>query len=86
MNGMKNIVDELRNRADVIIVDAPPCEQMSKVVIVAECSDAAIYVIRQDFSKTDKIMSGIEEISSYDLVFCGMRAESGTIRSCRIWL
>lgn len=71
IHNMKYLVDYLRQMADVVVIDAPPISQMSNAAVAAECSDKAIYVIKQDFAKTYRIMEGIEELCGYDLDFAG---------------
>lgn len=71
VQNMKWLLEQLKQMVDVIIIDAPPCMQMSSAAVIAECSDTAVYVIRQDFSKTRKVMEGIEELCSFDLDFAG---------------
>lgn len=41
--------------ADIILIDGPPCDQSANALILADCADAMIMVIREGSSRPDEI-------------------------------
>lgn len=68
---IKILMNLLRGIADYVVVDVASCVQMSEVALAAECSDTAIYVVKQDFAKAQKVMEGIEDVCSYGVSLSG---------------
>ncbi len=65
------IFKELREKYDFIIVDTPPCALTSDPVSVAQASDAAILVIRQDNVRITRIKYALESLLSVDVKMLG---------------
>lgn len=55
-----------RNVMDYVIVDIPPCENLSDAAIGVELCEALVYVIRQDNVKMGKLMDTVEDLSRYE--------------------
>ena len=57
------LLEKLRKQADYIILDTAPAELLVDASLLAKHVDAALYVIRADYTKMNKIRSGIETLS-----------------------
>lgn len=62
---------EFRKVMDYIIIDAPPCTDMSHAALFAENADAIVYTVKQDQVSANSILDCMEEISSYGASFAG---------------
>lgn len=70
-NNLRNLISWMKKSVDYVVVDAPDCMHMSDTAVAAENSDAAVFVIKQDYAKVYKIMEGIEDVSRYGMTFTG---------------
>ena len=68
---LKEVFDSLKDSYDYIIVDSPPCGLTSDPAIIAEVSDAAILVIKQDNVRITRIKRSIESLLSADVKVIG---------------
>lgn len=59
-----SIIEQYSKTMDYIVVDTPPCAMMNDAVLAADYVDASILVIRQDYARREKIMDGVEMLSS----------------------
>ncbi|MBE5922547.1 MAG: polysaccharide biosynthesis tyrosine autokinase [Lachnospiraceae bacterium] len=77
---MKKMVKKLSEHCDYIIIDTPPVSVSADAGIVAEISDAALYVIQQDYAKMWDVLDGISVLGISDTRMCGYvmnKVESG---------
>lgn len=65
------LISQIRRVMDYIIIDAPPCTNMSHVALFAENADAVVYTVKQDQEAASGILDCIEEVSCYGAVFAG---------------
>lgn len=68
---MGELIRKLRRQADYIILDTAPAELLADASLLAKHADAALYVIRQDYTKMNRIRSGIEALSMRKLNILG---------------
>lgn len=68
---MKKIVDALREKYDLILIDTPPCGMISDTGIVAGAADGAVYVVRQDTVLSSRIRNGINTLLATDIPLLG---------------
>lgn len=68
---LKQLVEEYSETMDFVIVDTPPCAMMSDASLAADCVDAMMLVIRQDYARREKIADGVEMLSSSKAVLLG---------------
>lgn len=61
---LRDLVNEYSKTMDYIIIDTPPCAMMSDASLAADCADAVLLVIRQDYARREKILDGVEMLSS----------------------
>ncbi len=77
---VKPVIDKLRGLYDWIFIDTPPCGLISDTAVIAECADAAVYVVLQDAVRVSRIRVGIDLILNSDIRIIGCvfnGAESG---------
>ena len=68
---LQRIMEALRSRYDLILIDTPPCGLISDAAIFAEVSDAVLYVIRQDHVMSMSIRSSINTLLATDARLLG---------------
>ncbi len=56
----EKIIEQIRKMADIVIFDTPPSAIMSDAAIIARYVDGILFVVRQDFAKTDRVLEGVE--------------------------
>ena len=61
---MRQFIKELEAKADFVVIDTPPSAMLSDAAIVAQYVDGAVFVIRQDYTEADRILEGMEILSS----------------------
>ena len=57
---MKKLIGELMEVADYVIIDTPPCTVMSDASVFARMTQGIVMVVRQDFARIEKVVSGFE--------------------------
>lgn len=60
---MAQFIEEGREVVDYIIIDSPPCADVSDAAVLAKYSDGIIYMVKEDFVKVNKILDTIQEFS-----------------------
>lgn len=60
---MERFIEESREVVDYVIIDAPPCRELSDAAILAKYSDGIVYVVKEDFVKVNKIIDTLQEFS-----------------------
>ena len=68
---MRQLVEVLKEEVDYIILDTAPAAMLSDASDVAVYGDAAVFVVRQDYSKVYHITEGIERLSESKLPIIG---------------
>ena len=54
-DGMKEMIEELKDKYDYIILDTPPVGLVSDALELAQYCDVILYIVRQNFTKKDMI-------------------------------
>lgn len=80
---LREVIDIFKEKVDYIIIDAPPCQNLDKLNLAAEFSDALIYVIAQDKEKLYRIMNNFEDLAQLDakLIGCVLNSVKTTLTS-----
>ena len=62
LNGQKihDLIVNLKKEYDYIIIDTPPSGIVSDAAALSRITDAGIFVVRQDFAKTELLREGME--------------------------
>lgn len=59
---MSKLMRKLRGWAEIIILDAPPCGMMADASMYWKHVDSVLYVVRQDWAQTNRIVDSIQEL------------------------
>lgn len=72
MPQMEKLIRAMRSEFDFVIVDTAPAGVVTDASILANYTDAAILVVREDYSSVEKIMNAIDDLSAgkAELVGC----------------
>lgn len=54
-----NLIKHMKETYDCIILDTPPCQILSDAVEISRYADAAVFVIRYDYTKSGQIIEGM---------------------------
>ena len=65
------IIEKLKETADIIILDTPPSALLVDAMLVAKYVDEAIYVIMSDYARTSVIAGGLSELKNTGVEICG---------------
>ena len=57
---MQRLIYQLKKAADYVIIDTPPCTVMSDASVFARMTQGIVMVVRQDFARLEKVVSGFE--------------------------
>ena len=77
------LMDLLRGRYDMIILDTPPCSMLSDVSELSGQADCAMLVVRQNFASKSSVLGSLLSLNEYDIPVAGyvLNAFSGGIGS-----
>ena len=64
-------IRQQKEKWDYIILDTPPCQGLADASVIADQSDAILYVIRQDTAKRWQIMDGIQNVGGHGISILG---------------
>lgn len=75
----EKMIEALRRKADLVIVDTPPCAMMDDAVMAAECLDGGLLVVRKDYASIDAVIAGSELLGKTHspLFACAMNFADG---------
>lgn len=68
---MREMIAELKSMADVVILDTAPAQLLADASLMARFVDAALYVIRYDYTKMYKIREGIQSLAMSKIKMLG---------------
>lgn len=63
-DAMGNLLEKLKEKADVIILDTPPSAMLVDAMILVRHVDGVVYVVMSDFARRSYILRGMEELST----------------------
>ncbi len=66
------MMDQLREEYDYVILDTPPAAMLSDAVNIAQQADAAIYVVKQDYARIERIAEGMDAFGVSRLPILGV--------------
>ena len=78
---MERLLEKLKERADVILLDTPPTAMLVDATIMAPFVDGVVYVVMSDFAKRSFIFRGMEELTSNGVDVLGCVLNGGTTGS-----
>ena len=59
-NRVERMVRALREKYDYVILDTPPAAMLADASAVARCADCALYVVKQDYARIERIAEGMD--------------------------
>lgn len=65
------MVEELRKRYDLVLLDTPPVLLVSDAGVVGKFADTVIYMVRWDHTRRDTTLSGIKQLRDFGLRLSG---------------
>ena len=65
------VVDGLEERYDYVVLDTPPAAMLSDASAVAGCADCALYVVKQDYARIERIAEGMDMLTISKLPIIG---------------
>ena len=80
---MKNVIETLREQADVVILDTPPSAMLVDAMMLVRYVDAIAYVVMSDFARRRYIYEGVEELSTSGAPIVGCILNGGRTRGGR---
>lgn len=80
---MKRVLDELRTRADVVILDTPPSAVLVDAMMLIKHVDGVAYVVMSDFARRRFILNGIDELAAAGAAIEGCILNGGSSSSGR---
>ncbi len=60
---MRALIEALKSKYDIIILDTAPSELLADAPLLGKYVDAALYVIRYDYTKLREIREGVESLA-----------------------
>ncbi len=80
-DAMRALIDKLRDKYDVVILDTPPSAILVDAMILVSYVDAVAYVVMNDFARRRYIFNGVEELMAGDAPIVGCILNGGRVRS-----
>ena len=80
-DAMSALIQELKEKADVIILDTPPSAMLVDAMILVRHVDGVVYVVMSDFAKRSFIFKGMEELTANGVDVLGCILNGGNSRS-----
>lgn len=80
---MQNVIQTLRERADVVILDTPPSAMLVDAMMLVRHVDAIAYVVMSDFARRRYILQGVEELTNTGAPIVGCILNGGKTRGGR---
>lgn len=71
-NAMHDLLDELRQKYDVVLIDAPPLLPVTDAALLAAAADGAILVVRHGKSTRDQVAHAVERLEAVDAELTGL--------------
>ena len=68
---LEKIIEDLKQKYDYVIIDAPPCALVSDPITIAGVVDTTILVIKQDTVRTTRIKYAIDSLQSINANILG---------------
>lgn len=60
MHRMDKYINVLKSKYEYVILDTPPAAMLADATSIARCADAAIYIVKQDSARIERIAEGLE--------------------------
>ena len=57
------MLNELEKQFDYVILDTSPAAMLADASAVARCADGAVYVVKQDYARIERITEGLDMLT-----------------------
>lgn len=61
---LSELIDAMRSQADYILIDSPPCCTLADSAVAGRCADGILYVVRQNYASRDRVLRGMDNVST----------------------
>jgi non-specific protein-tyrosine kinase len=78
---MQKILHELRDRADIVLIDTPPLLAVADAPVLARSCDGAVVIARHGRTQADELRRGVERLRAVDVRVLGSVLNMAPIRS-----
>lgn len=68
---MKTLIEELKEDADLLIIDTPPCGVLSDASLLGGIADSAVLVVHQGTTKDREVQRALEFFEDSQIPVCG---------------
>ena len=68
---MQELLKRLEDRADLVIIDAPPLLPVTDAAVISRHTDGAVLVVRQGSTRRDQVMRALEALENVDARLLG---------------
>lgn len=68
---MKKLVLTLEQQVDYVILDAGPVGLLTDASILAQYVEGVVFVVKKDFTKVDKILEAMEQLTDSETEILG---------------
>lgn len=68
---MRRILDELRSRADIVVIDAPPLLPVADAAVLGQNCDGAVLVARYGRTSVDQVRRAADQLRAVDVRLLG---------------
>ena len=69
---LSDMILELKERYDYVVLDTPPAAMLSDASAIAKHADCALYVVKQDFARIERIAEGMEALNLAQVPIIGV--------------
>ena len=77
---MAEVLDAVRERADIVLVDTPGLAAASDALSLSPYIDTALFVVRLNASRRDEVARGIRELTNLGVDLAGVVVVGGARR------
>ncbi len=57
---VEKMIHALKDKYDYVILDTPPAAMLADATSIGRCADCALYVVKQDFARIERIAEGMD--------------------------
>lgn len=65
------LIDELKEQYDYVILDTSPAAMLADASNIAKCADCAVYVVKQDYVRIERIAEGMDALTLAQIPIVG---------------
>ncbi len=67
-----DVITQLKKACDYVILDTPPAAMLTDASAVAKHADCAVYVVKQDYARIERIVEGMETLTLAQIPILGV--------------